>query len=157
MKTTMIWVVALAGLGTAAPTPVTYNRVLGSRQAAMNGTLPGITFIDGQQFNLKSPTAVGPCAPTDDVATCAGKIAAKWTLPGNVTSEIGHLSFHATCYAPNSYNPYDCIVTAPYQLEFSDCKISDPIEVSRGDLIDCNASNGSVNTVGFEYDYTDNS
>lgn len=157
MKVAITWA-ALAALVTAAPTPATHNQALGTRQvagaAAKNSSLPAIAWIDGNRVNFNSPTASGQvCTAEDDVLTCAGKIAQGWHINGNATSAQGHMTVQAACLKEDSTDT-PCTVDFGYHVEFSDCKISDPVIVSHDDAFFCNSGNGNVDAISFDYNVT---
>jgi hypothetical protein len=62
MKATTVSSATCVALVAAAPTPQTYNKAATGAKA---GSLPGVKYVDGQQINQTSLTALkGPCDGT---------------------------------------------------------------------------------------------
>jgi hypothetical protein len=138
MKVTIISSVALAAMVAAAPT---------AGPTEPSGT--GVMYLNGQSMNQNTPLAAhGPCTADDDVKQCAMKIAASWTLPGNVTSTESSLTWSGTCRYnattwPQGPGTVGCQITLPYIAKFQNCKMQDPVltqDKKNHGAFDCNSS-----------------
>lgn len=132
MKAAIISSAALAAVVAAAPT---------ARTTGPSST--GVMFINGQQLNLNTPTAAhGPCTADDDVEQCAKKIAATWTLPGNLSTTASSLTWRGSCTYSDGSGQLGCQVTLPYTANFQNCRIQDPpvlTQLSQAGAFDCNS------------------
>lgn len=111
------------------------------RTDVKNGTLAQDIWINGEQVPRGGFTATaGRCLPSDDVMQCAEKIAESWNVGSSSAPASRSVKVPCTINDPANGHVGACYFNADITVDYSGCKVSDPVIVSKNPLFFCNTA-----------------